>query len=110
MAAPDIFVPTGSANGLPIAIGTGSTGLTTTPNVGGTLYEVWVWVGSTDGSNSVNVNVLVGGTLFAVLKVAAGGGPYAVLPGVRLGPNIAVTATATAASRAAAIVNVNQVK
>lgn len=110
MAAPDIFVPTGSVNGLPIAIGTGSTTLTTTPNVGGTMYEVYLWVGSTDATNGVNVTVSIGGTVFAIQKVAAGAGPYCVLPGIRLGPNIAVTATAAVVGDAAAIINVNQVK
>lgn len=110
MAAPDIFVPSGSANGLPVAIGTSSTPLATTPSTASTLYEVYLWISSTDALNPVTVTVSIGGVVWAIIKVAAGGGPYCAIPGLRLGPSIAVTALATAAGDAAAIINVNQVK
>lgn len=109
MTTPSIALPSGSSNGLPIALGTSSTTLHTTPNTPGMISEVFLWVSSIDSANNTTVTVSVGGINWSILTVAALAGPYAVLPGLRVGPNVTISATAAVANRAVAVLNINAI-
>jgi len=103
-----VAMPSASASGSPIAIGTGGTTVHTTPSNTTGCDEIWIWVSNYHATQAADLTVFSSGTVM-FFNIPPKTPPQLVFPGIRLNNGMSVTLTASIASALNAMVNINRI-